>query len=67
MYELDDFEMQKELEIINNMTHVEICRAWRHYSLGHRYFVVPVLQTAFKKRFNSFGGFTPEISKAIGW
>ncbi len=51
---------------IDNMTHMELCRMWRFATPGD-----PLLQGEagdyFKARLDSFGGFTPAISKAIGW
>lgn len=61
-------ETQKELDIINNMTHFEMAQLWRFAPVGHPYFVTnSVLSKAFDKRFAEFGRFTPEISKLIGW
>jgi len=51
---------------INNMTHVEMCRVWRFGAGDLPYFRTPYYD-AFKKRFDEFGGFTPQISKLIGW
>ena len=53
--------------MIDAMPHEEMCRKWRFAALGD-----PLLQGAvgayFSDRlFKHFGGFTPEISKRIGW
>lgn len=64
-------EIEKMLERIKNMTHVEMCRRWRFGAPdGQEIMLRSDLPTgeAFKKRlFDHFGGFTPEISKKIGW
>jgi len=53
-------------EQIDNMTREEMARKWRFAPSGD-----PMLQsetgTYFQKRFNSLGGFSPAISKKIGW
>ena len=52
---------------IDQMSRIEMCRLWRFAELGN-----PLLQEEagdyFKNRlFKELGGFTPEISKQIGW
>lgn len=54
---------------IDELSHIELARLHRFAPSGH-----PVFNTAniglydhFKKRFDSFGGMTTEISKQIGW
>jgi len=53
---------------IDAMSQEEMCRLWRFAEPGHPCFVTgtPVTEH-FMKRFNELGGFTPEISKRIGW
>lgn len=58
---------EKEKEQIDGMTHEQLAYLWRNAPTGH-----PLLQDEtgqyFKKRlFEHFGGFTPELSKRIGW
>lgn len=55
-------------EQINKMSQTEMARLWRQASPGHMYFdrTLPYWKV-FKKRFDELGGFTPAISKAIGW
>jgi len=62
-------EIQKEIDIINNMSHKEMCSLWRFSKLGRKYFDATLpFHDIFKKRlFEHFGGFTPEISKELGW
>lgn len=57
----------KEIEKINNMSHIEMARLWRFAPSGHKYFdsSLPYFDI-FNKRFKAFGGFTPKISKLIG-
>jgi hypothetical protein len=59
--------MEKE---IDEMSHENLCRRWRFSKSGDPFFRsdIPRLSERFKNRlFNELGGFTPEISKAIGW
>lgn len=53
---------------IDAMTREDMCRLWRYAPPGHPYFKrgTPE-QEYFEKRFNQLGGFSPEISKRIGW
>lgn len=71
MRELADFA-QKEIEAINeridNMSHEDMCSAWRFSPSGDPIFRSDLpFYDRFKKRFDKLGGFTPEISKKIGW
>ena len=61
-------EIQKHIDAINKMSQLEMCRLWRFAPVGHIYFDdSKPFYTHFKKRFDTLGGFTPEISKTIGW
>ena len=55
-----------EKKQIDEMTQYEMCRLWRFAKTGHR-----LLQgdtgDYFAKVLKEKGGFTPEISKEIGW
>ena len=53
---------------INNMSQRDMAHLWRNAPSGHPYFdkTKPYFKV-FDKRFKELGGFTPEISKAIGW
>ncbi len=58
----------KEIEKINQMTQREMASLWRFSPSGHLYFdTSKPYWTVFDKRFKELGGFTPEISKSIGW
>jgi len=58
----------KEIDKINNMTHMEMCRLWRFAPSGHPYFdkTLPYFKIFKNRLYNHFNGFTPEISKSIG-
>lgn len=58
-------EMQKE--IIDNMTHLEMCSIWRFAKSGNVYTTNGEIGDYFQNRlFKHFGGFTTEISKELG-
>lgn len=62
-------ETTQELEKIAKMSHFDMCALWRRAPAGHPYFDarLPYHQVFRDRLFGEFGGFTPEISKAIGW
>ena len=62
-------EIAQILERINNMSHFEMCELWRFAPSGHPYFdcTLPFAEHYKERLFKHFGGFTPEISKEIGW
>lgn len=62
-------EQKDTIEIINNMSHYNMCDLWRNAPSGHSFFnkTQPFFKVFEKRLFGHFGGFTPEISKAIGW
>ena len=62
-------EQQQQIDTINSMDHTSMCRLWRFAPCGHQFFdTTKPYHEIFKKRlFDHFGGFTPEISKSIGW
>lgn len=62
-------DYDEQVARINGMTHIEMARLWRFAPSGHPYFdgSLPYYEL-FRDRFLvHFGGFTPELSKAIGW
>ena len=66
--QLSESQIQKKLEEISTMSHYAMGWAWRHAPIGpETYFNDPRLADAFTARFKAFGGFTPELSKQIGW
>lgn len=52
---------------INRMDLVELKRLQRFAPAGHCVFCDPELHKAFEARVKALGGFTPEVSKAVGW
>jgi hypothetical protein len=66
---MDSAELQRQTDIINNLSHEEMCCQWRFSKGGEcPYFNshLPLWPT-WEARFKAFGGFTSEISKRIGW
>lgn len=61
-------EQQIEFDKINQLSRFEMAKLWRFAPSGHIYFdsSLPFF-AVFNKRFKELGGFSPEISKAIGW
>jgi hypothetical protein len=66
--DLDEFKNLQIEKEINSLSHYEMCRLTRFASSEHKYFdkEKPYWEL-FKKRFEKLGGFTPEISKRLGW
>lgn len=65
---LSDSQIQSKLEEISTMSHYAMGRAWRFAPIGQEtYFNEPKLAEAFTARFKEFGGWTPELSKQVGW
>ena len=60
--------LKKEIEKINQMSQYEMASLWRFAPSGHPYFDKrkPFFKV-FNKRFKQLGGFTPTISKSLGW
>jgi hypothetical protein len=61
-------EEQVIIDKINSLSREEMCKLRRFSSPGHIYFnsTLPFCEV-FNNRFESLGGFSPEISKKIGW
>ena len=49
---------------IDGMSQTQLARLWRFSLSGHPVFQIPELTEYFNMKFK---GFTPEISKTIGW
>ena len=61
-------EETEEVNKINSLSREEMCRLWRFSPSGHPYFdAEKPFYPHFQKRFKELGGFSPEISKRIGW
>jgi hypothetical protein len=65
---MDQVEIDQHIHDISQMSQEDMASLWRFAPSGHPYFdnTIP-LYAVFKKRFDELGGFTPEISKKIGW
>jgi len=62
-------DQMKIVDEINSMDHRAMCKMWRFHEAGHEYFNItgPYAKIFRERLFKHFGGFTPEISKSIGW
>ena len=70
MIEYTTKEIDDALIALINMSHYEMCRLWRFAPTGSEIYFRSDLITGvtFKhKLFEVYGGFTPEISKELGW
>ncbi len=67
--ELDSEQTQKELVVIDKLTHLQCATIYRFSAAGHPYFNsnCPELVKAFAIKFDAYGGMTPTVSKQIGW
>ena len=65
---MNNTEINQWKKIIDQMSQEDMARLWRFTPTGHPCFnsTLP-LHDYFKKRFESLGGMTPEMSKKIGW
>ena len=68
MNKLTEEQIEKMKGEIADMSQFEMCRLWRFAPSGHPYFdnTLPLYEV-FKTRFDSLGGFTPTISKQLGF
>jgi hypothetical protein len=59
--------LQEQLDQINGLDHLELCRIWRQALPGHPWFDVrlPYFEAFRDRLFGHFGGFTPAISKRL--
>lgn len=61
-------DRNRHLKVIAEMTQLQACSLWRFGKSGHPYLGGDdVLTAAFQARFKELGGFTPEISKSLGF
>jgi hypothetical protein len=60
-------EQQQTINRINEMSHFDMCSLWRFAPAGHPYFdsMLPFAEVFKARLFGHFGGFTPQISKAL--
>lgn len=52
---------------IDNMSRLEMAKIWRFAASNSRYLQGNIGAYFSNRFFNELGGFTPEISKQIGW
>ena len=66
---MTEAELQEWKRKIDSMDHEELARLHRFSPPGHPVFNRDndELYAHFEARFQSFGGMTPAVSKAIGW
>lgn len=63
-------EIDTALKEVQEMEHYNMCYLWRMGSVEDNIYFrsdYPVAEVFKDRLFNHFGGFTPEISKRIGW
>jgi len=61
-------QVEQEKKKIDAMSRKEMCRLHRFAKSGHPYFVTgSELNDHWENKWKELGGFTPEISKEIGW
>lgn len=59
---------KKEVDMINKLTQYECCELQRFAPSGHPWFDdSKPFYPFFAKRMKETGGFTPSISKSLGW
>lgn len=52
---------------VDKLTQKEMCELVRFAPSGHKYFTDSALSEYFMAEFKKKGGFTPALSKEIGW
>jgi hypothetical protein len=61
-----EINIEKLKAEIDRMSRFEMARAWRFSHVGDPFFIGEI-GDYFTERFKKLGGFSPEISKKIGW
>ena len=64
--ELGELTTERKAEI-NAMSHYDMCSTWRFSQIGNWMVTGECGEYFFERLFRHFGGFTPEISKSLGW
>ena len=66
---MNDLEFERMKADIDSLSHFSMCYMWRFGKAPKEYFdsTNPISEYFKKRLFDYFGGFTPEISKEIGW
>lgn len=67
MDEISEQEFKEGKQRIDSMSHIELCHMWRFSSSGNRLLQGRLGEYYKDRLYKHFGGFTPEISKLIGW
>ena len=66
--DLTEFTEEQIENEINGLSRYDMCWLVRFAPVGHKYFdMSKPYWKYFDKRFKELGGFSPEISKSIGW
>jgi len=63
-------EINIALKKIKEMDHYTMCYIWRKSPPGAQIYFrndLPTSKAFIERLFTHFGGFTPEISKSLGW
>jgi hypothetical protein len=60
-------DRQELIDEIDGLSRLDLCRAWRFAPTGHKYFTDYEIGLYFHQRLKDAGGFSPEISKELGW
>ena len=58
--------MYPTLEQVNEADHYQICK-WYRFLRSSENMEEAIIMKRIVERCNEFGGFTPEISKSLGW
>jgi hypothetical protein len=59
-----EYSSEEMKTFVDSLTHVEMAYLWRFSPIGHTFWLN---NDYAMKRFYSFGGMTPQVSKQIGW
>lgn len=65
----DNIDIENSKMEIDQLSHEDICRHWRFGTGKREWFdnTSPISEYFSNRLFTHFCGFTPEISKTIGW
>ena len=63
---LSGIAREHTVESVKQLSRYDACRIWRFAESGYLQTGCPV-SDAFVEHFKALGGFTPEISKSLGW
>ncbi len=63
---LESLVSAEDKATIDKMSQFELCKMWRFAKTGH-YLLSGEAGKYFAQRLKEMGGFTPEISKSLGW